>query len=161
MAYGIRDATWDDIPLLVTLIRDSFRGIAHRFNLTGQNCPAHPSNCTRKQVKRAVKRGKRYFRLEEGGVACGCVGMGCKEAGLCDLEPLGVLPQFRERAFGKKLVDHVRQEAKKAGAKSVRVGIIAKQIELKRWYEKQGFVAVGTTRFPNLPYAVTFLTVDL
>jgi hypothetical protein len=43
--FRIREADPDDKVLLTRLIRDSYRDVAERFNLTPENCPKHPSNC--------------------------------------------------------------------------------------------------------------------
>jgi len=42
----IREADSHEISLLSHLIRKAYRGIAERFNLTPENCPKHPSNCS-------------------------------------------------------------------------------------------------------------------
>ena len=58
MTFAIRNATRADIALLATIIRDSFRDVADRFDLTSQNCPTHPSNCTTEWIEKALEKGE-------------------------------------------------------------------------------------------------------
>jgi N-acetylglutamate synthase-like GNAT family acetyltransferase len=161
MGFVIRNTTNDDIELLTTLIRTSFRDIAERFNLTPENCPTHPSNCTTEWVKSALKKGIKYYILETKNNPCGCVALECARPDVCYLERLSVLPKFRRMGFGKALVNHVINEAKKLGACHIEIGIISDQIELREWYKKIGFSLKNETKFEHLPFKVTFMSKDL
>jgi hypothetical protein len=55
------------------------------------------------------------------------------------------------------LVNHIIAEAKKLGVSRVEIGIIAAHIELKDWYQQQGFVIKNTAHFKHLPFEVTFM----
>lgn len=157
MKFGIRNATRDDITLLVTIIRDSFRDVADRFDLTPANCPTHPSSCTAEWIEEALEKGITYYVLETDGIPCGCAALEHANPNVCYLERLAVLPQFRCRGFGEALVNHVCDEAKKLGAKRVEIGTIAEHAELNEWYEKLGFRLKSTAEFEYLPFRVTFM----
>ena len=68
-----------------------------------------------------------------------------------------MLPSFRNRGFGKALVNHVINEAKKLGLRRVEIGLISKHTELKEWYERLGFSVKNTAQFEHLPFEVTFM----
>jgi hypothetical protein len=53
----IREANSADVSLLCGLIRASFRDVAERFNLTPENCPKPPSNCTEEWLENDFVRG--------------------------------------------------------------------------------------------------------
>jgi len=57
----IRKADAHEVLLLAHLIRNSYRDVAAQFNLTPQNCPKHPSNCTPDWVEKDVNRGVSYY----------------------------------------------------------------------------------------------------
>ncbi|MDH3803758.1 MAG: GNAT family N-acetyltransferase, partial [Deltaproteobacteria bacterium] len=80
---------------------------------------------------------------------------------LCYLERLGILPQSRQKGFGKALVDHVFAEARALGAKQISIGIISDDTELKLWYQRIGFVEKETKEFAHLPFLVTFMSYEL
>jgi N-acetylglutamate synthase-like GNAT family acetyltransferase len=161
MEFLIRDATKDDIPLLTKLIRDSFRDVALRFNLTYENCPTHPSHCTTEWIESALKKGINYYILERKNIPCGCVALEQAQPNVFYLERLSVLPQFRRNGFGEAMVSHGVNEAKKLGAHRVEIGIISDQTELKEWYKKFGFSVKSETRFEHLPFKVTFMLREL
>jgi N-acetylglutamate synthase-like GNAT family acetyltransferase len=127
----IRVCTQKDIGILVETIRRSFQDMAKRFNLTKENAPRHPSNCTKDWIQKDMERGVTYFVMENENNVAGCVALERANSEVCYLERLAVLPDQRRRGIGKALVTHVLSEAKSLGAHSVNIGIIAKQTELK------------------------------
>lgn len=153
----IRRATTDEVSLVSGLIRDSFRDVAKRFQLTPHNCPKHPSNCTDRWVQDDFARGVTYYVLQLQGRAAGCVALEKPDSDICYLERLAVLPENRRRGLGRLLVTHIFAEAKAAGAREVSIGIIAEQAELKAWYGKMGFLERETKTFEHLPFHVTFM----
>ena len=157
----IRAATNDDVSLLAALIRTSFRDVAERFNLTLDNCPTHPSSCTVEWIESALEKSVRYYLLEDKGKPCGCVALERARPEVCYLERLAVLPESRRMGFGKALVKHVLGEAERIGAKRVEIGVIAEHTELKDWYGRLGFSVKDTVHFDHLPFAVTFMFIEL
>ena len=158
---GIRECTRADMGMLAETIRRSFRDVADRFGLNADNTPRHPSNCTQEWIQKDMDRGVLYFVLEREGALCGCAGLERADADTCYLERLAVIPEQRRRGLGRALVDHVLGEAKRSGAHCVNIGIIAEQTELKRWYERIGFIEGESREFSHLPFRVTFLSVKL
>ena len=157
----IRTANAADIPLLVDLMRGSFRDVAERFSLTPENCPKHPSNCTDEWVERDFARGVIYYILEDGGTLAGCVALEKASDSLCYLERLAVLPDHRREGHGKALVEHVFSQAKELGAGQISIGIIANNTPLMQWYQKIGFAESETRRYEHLPFLVMFMTYRL
>lgn len=157
----IRAAGSADVSLLSGLIRVSFRDVAGRFALTLENCPKHPSNCTDEWIENDFARGVAYYILESDGTPVGCVALEKANSDLCYLERLGILPQSRQKGFGKALVDHVFYEARALGAKQISIGIISDDTELKLWYKKIGFLEKETQEFAHLPFLVTFMSYEL
>ena len=156
----IRKASPKDISSLSELIRKSYRDVADRFELTPANCPKHPSHCTDGWVEKDFARGVSYYILEYGGVPAGCVAIEHASADLCYLERLAVLLNERNKGFGSQLVDHVLRTAQESGAKKISIGIIARQTDLKQWYQKIGFIEGETKEFGHLPFRVTFMTYE-
>lgn len=147
--------------LLSRLIRRSFKDVAERFGLTPKNCPKHPSNCTSEWIENSLARGAVYYLLEHYGTPAGCVALSQASSGRCYLERLAVLPRNRGNGFGRVLVEHTLQEARKIAVKQIHIGIIAGDRQLKKWYRKMGFVENETKSFSYLPFLVTFMTIDL
>lgn len=157
----IRQANFADTSLLSRLIRQSYRDVADRFNLSSTSCPKHPSNCTNEWIENDFGRGVSYFILEQEGLPAGCVAIESADNDLCYLERLAVLPDKRKKGLGSRLVEHVFHTARRVGTSHISIGIIAAQTELKQWYQKFGFVEGETKEFSHLPFSVTFMTLEL
>lgn len=153
----IREATKDDVPRVVEIIRAAFRDVAERFGLTAETCPTHPSLCTAEWIERALDKGVTYYLGHDGARAWGCVALERANPDVCYLERLAVLPEFRRKGLGKALVDRVLAEARALGARQVEIGIIAEHLELRDWYLRLGFRVSKTKRFEHLPFAVMFM----
>lgn len=161
MRMHIRPATRDDVALLAEIICHSFKDVADRFELTPDNAPTHPSNCTPDWISSAFDKGARYFVLEYDGDACACVEMECAGPEHCYLERLAVMPAYRFKGIGKKLVHHIAEEARAQGLSRIEIGIIAEHTQLRRWYESLGFETIETKSFSHLPFQVTFMVLRL
>ena len=157
----IKTATIDDSAILTDLIRNSYRDVAQRFDLTSENCPKHPSNCTDDWIRNDFTRGVSYYIIAHNGRPTGCAALEIPEPDLGYLERLAVLPADRRQGIGRRLVDHVFNRAKAAGVKKISIGIIGAQTDLKRWYQKIGFFEGATKEFEHLPFRVTFMTFHL
>ena len=157
----IKDARPTDVSDLSNLIRKAYRDVADRFQLTPANCPKHPSNCTDDWVEKDLERGVRYFIMMRANAPVGCVAIERAEGDLCYLERLAVLPQERNKGLGRQLVEHVFRTAREEKAKKISIGIIAKQADLKQWYQNIGFIEGETKEFNHLPFRVCFLTYEL
>ena len=154
-------ASFDDVATISQIIRKSFAGVAERFSLTAGNAPTHPSNCQDKWISAALDKGIKYYLATLNNFTCGCVAMESSDAGVYYMERLAVLPEFRRKGLGQRLVAHVIAEVRALGANRLEIGIIKKHIELKHWYLKQGFVKKNSARFEQLPFEVLFMYLDL
>jgi len=157
----IRLATIEDKPLLVDLIRRSFKDVAMRFGLTKDNCPTHPSFYTIERMASDFEKNIQYFLLEENNMPIGCAALEQAAPDICYLERLGILPHKRQNGFGTALVQRIFVEARSLGAKRINIGIIANDEALKSWYRNLGFVQNETKVFEHLPFQVTFMNYDL
>ncbi len=157
----IKEASEADISILRQILRKSFADVAQRFNLTVDNCPKSPAFCTEQRIKDDLARGLQYYILQENGTPCGCVALEKADSSFCYLGRLAVLPEWRNKGFGKALVHHIFETAKKMKLKRVEIGIISEDTKLKEWYGKFGFVQTNTKKFEHLPFTVAFMAVEL
>jgi predicted N-acetyltransferase YhbS len=158
MPLSIVPASPQDIIRITAIIRAAFGIVARRFDLTPENCPKHPSNCSEHWVARDLARGVRYWLARQDQQVVGCMGVEQASAQTCYLERLAVLPAYQRHGVGAALVTHGLYQARRLGANEVGVAIIAAQDELARWYQHLGFTPTGTRRFDHLPFEVAFLS---
>jgi N-acetylglutamate synthase-like GNAT family acetyltransferase len=161
MAGQIRRATEGDISLLTDLIRNSFKDVANQFNITEENCPTHPSNCTADWVKETLKKGTEYFILTEDSNVIGCVALGKANQEVYFMERLAVLPEYRDKGYGHTLVDYCFKQARERMAKRVEADVIADHDELVEWYRRLGFRFKQRARFNHIPFPVAYMFHEL
>ncbi len=154
----IRKTEHKDIKKITKIIKNSYKSVADKFNLTPENCPKHPSNCDEEWIHNDFHRGVVYFLLDYNNFSTGCVAIEKISSELFYLERLSVLPEYRRNGLGKELVNFAINKADESGINNIGIGIISKDEQLKMWYKKMGFIEGETKKFDHLPFLVTFLT---
>jgi diamine N-acetyltransferase len=153
----IRQACADDGALLAALVSEANKDVAQRFGLNAENCPKHPSFCTAAWIDADFARGERYFILEDGAAAVGCVAYERPGPGRAYLNRLSVLPEHRKRGAGARLVQYIARLAASESVGTISIGVIGEHVELKRWYERLGFTCGEVKRFQHLPFPVQYM----
>ena len=153
----IREAGFDDVAILVTLVSEANKDVALRFGLNAENCPKHPSFCDEEWIKADLARGERYFILEENLSAIACVAYERPSADLAYLNRLSVLPAHRECGIGSRLVEFIIELARSEKVEQVSIGVIGEHADLQRWYNKRGFESGEVKCFPHLPFSVRYM----
>ena len=157
----VRQADLGEAGDIAALVALAFGDVARRFGLHAGNCPTHPSLMTRERIERGMALGTTMLLAFDRGKLCGCVGLRQPVEGVSILERLAVAPACRRLGLGRTLVGRACSLAGQIGAGQVEIGIIAKQHELRQWYETLGFRAVRTARFEILPFEVLYLRKDV
>lgn len=143
--------------MIAAVIRKSYATVAQIYSLTLENCPKHPSNCSVEWVESDMERGVKYFVIESSDEIIGCIAFEKATRETCYLERLAVIPEKRNQGAGLKLVHYFLREAESLEFEKIGIGIIAKQQDLKEWYQKIGFVETGRKSFHHLPFEVAFM----
>ena len=84
----------------------------------------------------------------------GFLGMKLLDDGLCKLDDIIVLPEYRHNGYGKDLLDFCKQTAKKLGAHKLALGMIDDNKRLRKWYEENGFINTGYKKYEGAPFTV-------
>ena len=161
MNNQIQLASLDNAEKLALIISSSNKDVAEKFDITFKNNPKHPSFYTKEWVIKDMERGEKYFLYQENNKYLGCVAFEQPSAETAYLNRLSVLPMYRCREIGEKLVMHIIEYSKEKNVKIISIGIIAKHDLLKKWYLKLGFKIGDTKIFPHLPFDVTFMHYEL
>ncbi len=157
----IHTASSAEAKILAQIIVRANQQVARQFALDQDNAPNHPSFCTEDWIRAGQDRGERYFILQAKGKAVGCVAYESPEPDVAYLNRLAVLPESQGQGMGKKLVDHIIDQAKKNQKKTISIGIIKAHLELAAWYESLGFEPAGTKEFDHLPFDVQFMAYSI
>ena len=150
-------ANENELETSVKVVADSFQTVAVEFNLNKENCPTHPSLVTLKQLTEMKRKGLKLFGLFDGDAQIGFVAVEKKKHKVYNLEKLAVLPEYRHKGYGGKLMEFAEAYVKNAGGEKLSIGIINEHTVLKKWYEVKGFQETAITKFAHLPFTVCFM----
>jgi GNAT superfamily N-acetyltransferase len=159
----IRKVNREDIPECVKIIKNSFMTVAEEFAFTAENAPFFTAFATTEEkLYWQMDNEKRLmFLYEEEGIPCGYYALLIQDDGECELNNLSVLPEYRHKGIGKKLLEHAYQTAAEEGIKIINIGIVEENQRLRRWYEDSGAVHVGTKKFDFFPFTCGYLKKEI
>lgn len=154
----IRELTdMKDFEVCAPVIRDSFITVADQFNLTRENAPSNPAFIETGALVSASEKGIRFFGLFDDIQLLGCIAVEKAMDSVYYIERLAVLPEFRHRGHGSKLLNFACEHIREAGGRYISIGIINEHSVLKKWYLYHGFYETGLKQFDHLPFTVCFM----
>lgn len=138
------------------VIHQSFSTVAAEFGLTRENCPRHTSFILLSNLENQHSWGWQMFALYAGKRIIGYMSLS-NEGGEYELHNLSVLPEYRHRGFGKRLLDYAKSNVAARSGRIIKIGIIEESAILKSWYIANGFVPTGAKKFEHLPFTSGYL----
>ena len=159
----IRKAERDDLPGCVRVIRNSFQTVADEFGFTEENAPRFTAFATTEE--RLIWQMDGEHRLmyldEENGVICGYYSLRLNGDGTCELGSLSVLPEYRHRGIGGRLLRHSAETAEAQHCSLMNLSIVEENTVLREWYERNGAVHTGTEKFDFFPFTCGYMQIAL
>jgi ribosomal protein S18 acetylase RimI-like enzyme len=143
------------------VIRESFITVANDFNLTRENAPTNPAFIEGDTLNKMYEKNISMFTVYKSDVQIGFVAIEKADDTLYYMEKLAILPEYRHKGYGIKVMDFVMRFVKSRGGKRVSIGIINENTVLKNWYISYGFRETGTKTYPHLPFTVCFMEKEL
>jgi len=159
----IREMTRDEIPVCVDIIRKSFMTVADEFGFTEENAPRFTAFAVNDErlIYQLDVQNRLMFVYVDDGVLCGYYNLLMNESGECELGSLSVLPEYRHKGYGKELVEHAIKQARKAGFAKLNLSIVEENQVLRKWYEQNGAVHLGTKKFDFFPFTCGYMEIKL
>ena len=78
-----------------------------------------------------------------------------------ELNNLAVLSKYRHKGIGKMLMDHACSVARENDCKLMNIGIVEENRKLRKWYEENGAVHLGTHKFDFFPFTCGYMRKEL
>ena len=159
----IREMRRDEIPQCVEIIRKSFKTVADKYGITEENAPCFTAFATNEErlVWQMEREHRPMFVCEDEGVICGYYSLLLQDNCECELNNLAVLPEYRHKGIGRELLVHAADEARRSGCKVLNIGIVEENQVLRKWYEANGAVHLGTKKFDFFPFTCGYMKMDL
>lgn len=147
----------DDMVSSTLVLRKAFSTVASQFNLTEENCPTNSAFIQQDALFEMQKKGVHMFGLFDGEAQAGFVAIEKSTEELYYLEKLAVLPAYRHKGYGIRLMDFASDFVRQQGGKEISIGIVNENSILKEWYRNYGFQETGLREYEHLPFTVCFM----
>jgi diamine N-acetyltransferase len=157
----IRIITGEPLEPSVAIIRRAFGTVAEEMGFTEQNAPRYTAFTTVPKLGETRRRGGIFWGLFIGGKQAGFVAVEMEQDGKYWMKRLAVLPEFRHGGSGKALVDTVIKYVRSKGEQKLYIGMVNEEKVLKDWYLAMGFKVTAVEKFPELPFTVAFMELDI
>ena len=158
--FGIKEISRNDIPECVNVISESFMTVADEFGFTVENAPRFVAFATTDEKLLAQldsEHRQMYAYYSEDGKIIGYYSLLRLENNECELNNLCVLPDYRHKALGTKLFSHACAKAAAMECTKLVFSIVEENVKLRKWYEKNGAVHVGTKKFDFFPFTCGYM----
>lgn len=141
------------------VIRESFMTVANDFGFTMANAPRFTAFAiSEEQLLRQLEEEHRpIFAYYDGDKIVGYYSLLLQENSECELNNLCVLPEYRHKGIGEKLLENAFNEAKALNCVKMNIGIVEENTLLRKWYESFGFIHSGTHKFDHFPFTCGFM----
>ena len=151
-----------DLPSCLAVFHRGYETVAEEFGLTEGNCPDRGrASLPYETLLDEYERGTRMYAYHAEGQIVGFMGMRELEPTLWKLEDIVILPEHRQRGYGKALLDFCKEKARERGGTRLQLGMIDDNARLRRWYEENGFVNIGYKRYEGAPFTVGRMECEL
>lgn len=158
----IREVNRDDIPRCAEVIRESFMTVADELGFTRENAPRFTAFAiTAERLYQQLDEEHRpmFVFVDEGEIR-GYYSLFPQNEKECELNNLAVLPQYRHNGAGKSLFRHAVKTAGEIGFSVMNIGIVEENKVLRRWYEANGAVHIGTRKFDFFPFTCGYMRIS-
>jgi len=159
----IKEVQKEDIVECVKVIRESFITVADEFGFTVANAQRFTAFATTEErlIWHLLGEHRPMYAYYEGDVIVGYYSLLKQENNECELNNLCVLPEYRHKKIGEKLLNNAFEVAKSLGCNKMNIGIVEENQVLRKWYESFGFVHVGTQKFDFFPFTCGYMEKNL
>lgn len=157
----IRIITNEPLETSVAVIRRAFGTVAAEMGFTVQNAPHYTAFITKDRLAETRRRGGVFWGLFAGGEQVGFVAVEPEKDGQYWMKRLAVLPEYRHGGSGKALVDAAIAYARSQGQTKLYIALVHEEKVLRDWYLAMGFKETHVEKFPDLPFSVSFMELDI
>ena len=146
-----------DSIIITKIINDSFITVAYEYGYTKENAPTFSAFINNSKIEEQIKDGLKIYVYKFENKNIGCVGFSFCENRKYLIERLAVLPEYRHKNIGRKLMEFIENKIKEIGGKISEVHIVNNNIKLKKWYKTLGYKEERIVEYKHLPFKVGIL----
>lgn len=154
----IKQIIKSDLVSCLEVFHLGYETVAIEFGLTEENCPDRGrANLPFDKLVSEFENGTLMFGYFLEDKIVGFVSIKIDNNGVCKLNDIIILPEYRQKGYGKELLDFCIIKALELGADRITLGMIDDNQKLKNWYVKNGFINIGFKKFEKAPFMVGYM----
>lgn len=159
----IKQIDKNEIAECEKVIRESFATVADEFGLTVENAPRFTAFATTEDRLYWHLKGEHrpMYAFFENGKIVGYYSLLLQHNNECELNNLCVLPAYRHKGIGEKLLNNAFNVAQELNCNKINIGIVEENKVLRKWYESFGFIHIGTQKFDFFPFTCGYMEKNL
>jgi GNAT superfamily N-acetyltransferase len=143
-----------DPELITSLVNRAFITVALQFGYTGERVPSFPAFIRSSVISDQMAGGLNFLGFKTKNDIAGCAGYRRRDECIYIIERLAVLPEFRRRGIGERLMKHIENIIRKKHGDKLEVSIVDNNQTLKDWYKRLGYGETGIEEYAHLPFKV-------
>lgn len=154
----IKQIVKSDLLSCLEVFHCGYETVAIEFGLTEENCPYRGrANLPFDKLISEFENGTLMYGYFLEDKIVGFLGLKIDNNGVCKLNDIIILSEYRQKGYGKELLDFCKIKALELGADKITLGMIDDNERLKNWYVKNDFINVGFKKFEKAPFTVGFM----
>jgi Acetyltransferases len=146
-----------NLPILVELLHESFYEIVKQYGITKENSEHNAAFITLEELQYDVDNGLELSGLYLDDLLIGSIGIKQKEKDKYYIERLCIHPSYRHQKYGSTLLEYGKNKVINRGGRTISIGIIDENIQLKKWYIQNGYSEIEIKRIKYLPFSVCIM----
>ena len=155
----IKQVKIEEIPLCVGVIKRAFGTVALEFGFTAENAPRFTAFAISKDrlLWQFNNEDRVMWSYWDNDRIVGYYSVKFLGDGTAELNNLAVLPEYRHRGIGGKLLDHAFSVCRDRRVCLMKIGIVEENRVLRHWYESYGFEHTGVEKLDFFPFTCGYL----
>lgn len=152
-----------DLSAIVNVLNISHATVARDFGFTKDTNPTNNAFIDEQTLLTQLNSGIDLYAISNNGkmIACIAIEQSSREPSTFYIEKVSVIPEFRNKGYGLKLMNFATSKIKALGAKTISISLIDSNQKLKNWYLLQGFAESSFKDFEHLPFRVCFMRKEI
>jgi ribosomal protein S18 acetylase RimI-like enzyme len=150
----------NDVSIITEVVNNSFITVAKEFCFTKENAPTFPAFIGEDRIESDLNRGLIMYGYSFKNKIIGCVGYSIRNGNYL-IERLAVLPEFRHKNIGKKLMKYAEQKIIENNGTLIEINIVNENKKLKDWYRGIGYKEIEIKEYEDLPFKVGILMKEI
>lgn len=147
----IRPVYKEELKKCVEIIQSSFLTVAREYGFTAF------STSIEKLKSQYQEERPMFVFINNQAEIIGYYSLCLQKNRICELNNLCVLPEYRHKKIGERLLNHALICAAGLGYQKITFGMVAENKKLKKWYERFGFISTGTKKFDFFPFTCEYM----